>query len=98
IVWIAALTALFGVAAQKAQAAAGFQRVVLIGVPGLMWSDLSPTKTPALWSLTQSGAGAALSTRATTVNTCPVDGWLTVSAGQRARLAHGVCALPAAPV
>jgi hypothetical protein len=71
---------------------------VIIGVPGLRWSDLSETGTPALWSFTDRGSAAALSVRTTTPTTCPVDGWLTVSAGQRARLAHGSCALPPAPV
>lgn len=72
-------------------------RVVLIGVPSLLWSDISRTTTPALWGLTSHGSAAALSVRATTSMTCPVDGWLTLSAGQRARLAHGSCALPPAP-
>ena len=73
-------------------------RVVIIGVPGLRWSDLSEAGTPALWDLTGRGAAAALSVRTTTTATCPVDGWLTLSAGQRARFAHGSCALPSAPV
>ncbi len=94
--WIAALLALAGILAGTGRAQ-DTQRVVLIGVPGLMWSDLSATGTPTLWQLTGKSAGAALSTRTTTVNTCPVDGWLTVSAGQRAHLAHGNCALPAEP-
>lgn len=72
-------------------------RVVLIGIPGLMWSDLTAAGTPALWRLTGQASAAALSTRTTVVTTCPVDGWLTVSAGQRARLADSDCALPPAP-
>lgn len=75
----------------------GSGRVVLIGVPSLLWSDVTKTGTPALWRLTEHGSAAALSVRATTPTTCPVDGWLTVSAGQRARLAHGSCALPPSP-
>jgi hypothetical protein len=78
-------------------AAAGGARVVLIGMPGLIWSDITQTGTPALWRLTAQGSAAALSVRTTTVTTCSVEGWLTVSAGQRARLAHGNCALPPAP-
>jgi len=97
IVWIAALLTLVCVQALPGHAAEQNQRVVLIGVPGLMWSDLSPARTPALWRLTGGGAGAALSTRTTGSNTCPADGWLTVSAGQRARMLHGICALPPAP-
>ncbi len=71
--------------------------VVIIGVPGLRWSDLHETGTPTLWALTGRGSAGALSVRTTTAATCPVDGWLTLSAGQRARLAHGSCALPPAP-
>ncbi|XVQ11070.1 hypothetical protein ACQP1W_00380 [Spirillospora sp. CA-255316] len=73
-------------------------RTVIIGVPGLMWRDVGEKTTPALWRLTGQGAGGALSVRTTKVNTCPTDGWLTVSAGQRARLPQGDCVLPASPV
>ncbi|TDC62515.1 hypothetical protein E1200_25520, partial [Actinomadura sp. GC306] len=73
-------------------------RVVIIGVPGLLWSDIGERETPALWELTGRGAAASLSVRTTRLNTCPTDGWLTVSAGQRSRLPHGDCALPAAPI
>ncbi|WP_158581358.1 hypothetical protein [Actinomadura spongiicola] len=73
-------------------------RVVIVGVPGLMWSDIDRTTTPALWGLTKDGSAAALSVRTTRTNTCPTDGWLTVSAGQRSRLQHANCALPAAPI
>jgi hypothetical protein len=73
------------------------RHVVVIGIPSLLWSDISATTTPALWGLSGRGSGAALSVRTTVNLTCPVDGWLTVSAGQRARLAHGSCALPPAP-
>ncbi|WP_344595642.1 hypothetical protein [Actinomadura vinacea] len=73
-------------------------RTVIIGVPGLMWRDVGERTTPALWRLTGRGAGGALSVRTTKVNTCPTDGWLTVSAGQRARLPQGDCVLPASPV
>ncbi|GAA2098273.1 hypothetical protein [Actinomadura alba] len=90
------------VSGRSAQAAPGTTkpgsgRVVIIGIPSLLWNDVSETGTPALWRLTGTGSAAALSVRATTSITCPVDGWLTVSAGQRARLAHGNCALPPAP-
>ncbi|WP_175250054.1 hypothetical protein [Actinomadura sp. J1-007] len=67
-------------------------------MPGLMWSDVTRDTTPALWGLMAQGAGAGLSVRTTKTNTCPTDGWLTLSAGQRSRLAHGDCALPSAPI
>ncbi|WP_232327228.1 hypothetical protein [Herbidospora yilanensis] len=63
-------------------------QVVIIGVPGLEWADLSPSRTPHLWKLAESAGDASLSTRAVPLEgrgiTCPVAGWLTVSAGQRA--------------
>ncbi len=58
--------------------------VVLIGTGGLGWSDVSARETPALWSFLRDGASAALSVRSVNTNTCPVDGWLSLSAGQRA--------------
>jgi hypothetical protein len=72
-------------------------RVVLIGMPGLLWRDITPATAPALWRLTARGFAAALTVRTTAVTTCSIEGWLTVSAGQRAWLAHGECALPPAP-
>lgn len=90
-------TATIPVAAAATTQARPAGHVVVIGVPGLRWSDLGPTTTPTLWRMTTDGSAAALSTRTVASNTCPIDGWLTVSAGQRARLNHGGCALPPAP-
>ncbi|WP_347589211.1 hypothetical protein [Acrocarpospora sp. B8E8] len=74
-------------------------RVVLIGVPGLEWSDLDETRTPRLWDLVGRGASASLSTRTISPEgrgiTCSVAGWLTVSAGQRAGSDN--CGLPEPP-
>jgi len=64
--------------------------VVVIGTGGLSWSDVSPQGTPTLWSLLRDGATAALSVRSVHSNTCPVEGWLTLSAGERAGDAFGV--------
>ncbi|GGU94302.1 hypothetical protein GCM10010182_07910 [Actinomadura cremea] len=91
---VAGLSVLF---APEAEAEPG-GRVVVVGVPGLLWSDVDEANTPALWSMVEDGSGAALSVRTTRRLTCPTDGWLTVSSGQRARLPHGDCGLPAAPV
>ncbi|MFI7463190.1 hypothetical protein [Nonomuraea sp. NPDC049646] len=64
------------------------RRVVVVGVPGLQWSDFSESGTPTLWKLAAQGSSASLSTRAVPPKdrglTCPMAGWLTVSAGQRA--------------
>ncbi len=59
--------------------------VVVVGVPGLVWSDVDQQVTPTLWGLTGSGAVGALSVRAASSVTCPLDGWATLGAGNRAR-------------
>ena len=58
--------------------------IVVIGTGGLSWSDVSASATPALWSLLRNGATATLTVRSVHANTCPVDGWLTLSAGEQA--------------
>ncbi|MEO8518428.1 MAG: hypothetical protein ABI438_04555 [Dermatophilaceae bacterium] len=58
--------------------------IVVIGTGGLAWTDISAETTPALWSLLRNGATADLSVRSVHANTCPVDGWLTLSAGEQA--------------
>ena len=73
-------------------------RVVLIGVPGLLWSDIHNTGTPNLARLAGQGSAAALSVKTVGSHTCPIDGWLSVSAGQRAQLRNGSCGLPPTPV
>jgi hypothetical protein len=71
--------------------------VVLIGVPGLQWGDIHDTATPNLARLASQGSAAALSVKTVGPHTCPIDGWLTVSAGQRSQLRNGGCGLPPAP-
>ncbi|MDX6742076.1 hypothetical protein [Actinocorallia sp. A-T 12471] len=97
IILLALVAALIPVIVLPSSAAAAQGPVVVVGVPGLEWSDLSPGDTPTLWEKTGANAAASLSIRTTTTRTCPIDGWLTLSAGQRARLEHGACALPPAP-
>jgi len=58
--------------------------IVVIGSGGLSWSDVSPQSTPALWSMLRDGASATLSIHSVHANTCPVDGWLMLSAGEQA--------------
>lgn len=57
---------------------------ILVGTGGLSWSDVSEHTTPALWSLLRDGASAVLSIHSVYLNTCPVDAWLGLSAGNRA--------------
>ncbi|WP_344828783.1 hypothetical protein [Actinocorallia longicatena] len=95
IALVAMFAVLFGIPANASSAPA--KSVVVIGVPGLQWSDVTLRDTPNLWKLTGENAAAAMSVRTTTNRTCSIDGWLTVSAGQRARLKSGSCALPPEP-
>ena len=61
--------------------------VVLLGVPGLLWTDLDPVETPALWELAGRASTASMSVRTVSAVTCPLDGWLMVSTGRRAQAA-----------
>ena len=64
--------------------AAPVGRVVVIGVPGLRWDDVSAQATPALWALAGQSAIGSLSVKAADPVSCPLDGWLTLGAGNRA--------------
>ena len=71
--------------------------VVIIGIPGLRWTDISPAATPALWRLAEHGSVGSLVVTAVQTYTCPADVWLTLNSGQRAMAprASGRCqALP----
>lgn len=59
------------------------RHAVLIGVPGLRWTDVSPSATPNLWRLAARGAIGLLSVRTVGRQTCPADAWATISAGAR---------------
>lgn len=58
--------------------------VVVIGIPGLRWDDVDPQRTPTLWGLAERGSIGSLSVRSAHQPTCPVDGWLTLGAGNYA--------------
>ncbi|SCG77310.1 hypothetical protein [Micromonospora humi] len=55
--------------------------VVLVGAAGLRWDDVDPRNTPTLWKMAEQGAIGSLSVRSAHRPTCPVDGWLTLGAG-----------------
>lgn len=61
-----------------------FGATVLIGTGGITWTDVSQEDTPHLWTLLRDGSSAAMSIRSVETNTCPIDGWLGVSAAARA--------------
>ena len=72
--------------------------VVVVGAPGLAWSDLDRDDLPALRSLIEEGALGSLTVRAVRSRACAVDGWLTLSSGRRAADLAGECRVPAPPV
>lgn len=94
------ITAVPGAAAAGTEAPAPpGGRVVLFGIPSLTWDDVGERTTPNLWRLAHDGSAGALSVRALGTVACPIDGWLTVSAGARSSRPSGPCdALPPAPV
>ncbi|MBP6995144.1 MAG: hypothetical protein KBB39_03270 [Phycicoccus sp.] len=68
--------------------------VILIGAPGLTFSDLDAEHSPTLVDLAQRGATASMTVRAVRTRSCAVDGWLTLSAGRRAADLPGPCREP----
>jgi len=74
--------------------------VLLVGVTGLRWDDLSTVGTPALAELAVTGAVGSTVVRSVRSSTCPSAGWLAVGAGGRAddtRVADGSCRTLAEP-
>ena len=72
--------------------------MVVVGLSGLRWSDVSAGRTPALWRLAGQGSVANLVDYAVKPLTCPADGWLTLNAGARAQSDHTNAACGAFPV
>ncbi|HEX2145907.1 MAG TPA: hypothetical protein VHG10_15520, partial [Glycomyces sp.] len=68
-------------AAAEEDEAAG---VIIVGVPGLAWTDVDASVTPRLWELAGAGATAAMSVRTIGSWTCPEAGWVSLGAGERA--------------
>jgi hypothetical protein len=74
-------------AAGPAVQRAPIRHVIIVGVAGLLWSDVSPDRTPVLAALARAGSIGALSVRAAPAPphvTCSGEGWLTLGAGSYA--------------
>jgi len=85
-------------AAAQTRTAAPVQHVVIVGLSGLRWSEVSQARTPTLWRLAGQGSAGNLVDYAVLPLTCPADGWLTLNAGTRAQSDHtnaGCGAFPA---
>ncbi|MGY1639302.1 hypothetical protein ACI78V_21865 [Geodermatophilus sp. SYSU D00742] len=73
-------------------------RVLVVGVPGLVWSDLDPEATPDLWALAEDAPVGAVSVRAARATSCLLDGWATLGAGNRARFPAPDESIPPVPL
>jgi len=100
----AVLAVAASMAARAAAAGPGAPRpghVILAGIGGLRWSDISPAGTPTLWRLAGEGSAGSLDVTGISIRTCPVDGWLTLNSAARASAPHpsaGLCPADAAVV
>ncbi|WP_029067759.1 hypothetical protein [Jonesia quinghaiensis] len=61
-----------------------YHQVVFLGTGGIRWADVSEDSTPSLYQFARSGAIGNLVVRNVRPSTCPADGWLALSAGNRA--------------
>jgi len=73
------------------------RHVVVVGISGLRWSDVSATATPTLWRLAGQGSVGSLVDYAVLPLTCPADAWLTLNAGARAQSDHSNASCGAFP-
>jgi hypothetical protein len=101
-IWSALLACLFAVltltpSAQASPTPPRAQHVIVVGLSGLRWSDVSATKTPELWRLAGQGSVGNLVDYAVKPLTCPADGWLTLNSGARAQSEHTNAACGAFP-
>ena len=96
---VLAVFAVVGSSPANAQttAAAPARHVVVVGISGLRWSDVSPAATPTLWRLAGQGSVGSLVDYAVLPLTCPADAWLTLNAGARAQSDHTNAACGAFP-
>ncbi|MGY0230639.1 hypothetical protein [Longispora urticae] len=95
---LAVVGVLVGVPSPAVAEPAEVEYAVVIGAAGLRWDDLNPTDTPTLWKLAEGGSIGALSARSARSLTCPLDGWLTLGAGnfaERPPLSPDKAACPA---
>jgi hypothetical protein len=68
--------------ASAGTASAAPSKVVVIGVAGLTWADVQGS--PGLTALVNQSNVGSMSVKTAGPHTCPIDGWLTISAGTRA--------------
>jgi hypothetical protein len=71
------------------------RHVVIIGISGLRWAEVTQATAPTLWRLAQDGSVGDLVDYAQRPFACPADGWLTLNAGARAAAPVPCGTLPA---
>lgn len=81
-------------AGDPAQGPGAGRHVVIVGISGLRWSDVSPTATPALWRLAVAGSIGSFADYAVSPLTCPADAWLTLNSGARAQAPRAASCRP----
>jgi hypothetical protein len=70
------------------------RHVVIVGISGLRWNQVTPTVTPELWRLASGGSVGSLVDYAQQPLACPADGWLTLNAAARAQGPRPCASLP----
>jgi hypothetical protein len=78
--------------APAARATAG--HVVIVGISGLRWNQITPTAAPELWRLADGGSVGSLVDYAQQPLSCPADGWLALNAAARAEGPRPCAPLP----
>jgi hypothetical protein len=72
-------------AATAPRAVAAARHVVIVGISGLTWDNVTPATMPALWRLADGGSVGSLVDYAQQPVACPADGWLTLNSAARAQ-------------
>jgi hypothetical protein len=90
----AALAASPAASAASPGAAPAVRHVVIVGISGLRWNQVTPTATPELWRLASGGSVGSLVDYAQQPLACPADGWLTLNAAARAQGPRPCAPLP----
>jgi hypothetical protein len=74
---------------------ASARHIVIVGISGLTWNDITQAGTPELWRLASKGSVGALVDYAQQPLSCPADGWLTLNSAARAQGPRPCTRLPA---
>lgn len=62
--------------------------LVVVGMPGLTWSDINPDTTPTLWDMSQHAAVGNQLVRVISDHSCSDAAWVTLGSGTRTPLGY----------